>query len=51
MKAIKSFFTTNNDGENPAVITLSLFIGVALALMVIWGLKGFPQLPPISKIP
>lgn len=38
----KRFITTSKDGENPAVILLSLFVGFLLAALVVWGVLGFP---------
>lgn len=50
MKFMKWFFMTNKDGENPAVICLSMLVGVLVVFLAVWGAYGFPALP-ITKSP
>ena len=45
MKTLKWFFTTNEDGENPAVMIVSMLIGFAIVFFVVWAAHGFPALP------
>lgn len=45
MKTFKWFFTTNEDGENPAVMLLSSVVGLMLAFLMIWIIAGCPKLP------
>lgn len=50
MKTFKWFFTTNKDGENPAVMILSVIVANALIFFVVWLASGCPALP-ITKTP
>ena len=45
MKTLKWFFTTNNDGENPAVMILNMIVGVALVFFAVWLVSGCLVLP------
>lgn len=45
MKTFKWFFTTNEYGENAALVLLSGFAGIIVACLIVWLLAGCPKLP------